>query len=89
MTPYELSISIKVFNEKQKLESEIRKHEIENQLTVAYFNARWQRVGKLSIKDLTEVLKKLNGEDKPKRMTPEEMLNEVKKLNAAFGGTVY
>jgi hypothetical protein len=90
MTPYELSIAIEVFNDKQKQENEKQKHEMESMLTAAYFSAYWQRVEKLSIRNLTEVIKKLHGEQTTKKkMTQQEMLNEIKKLNAAFGGTTY
>lgn len=92
MTPYELTLHILAFNEKQKLEQEKRKIEFEEELTVAYFGAYWQRLEKLSVKNLKEVIDKINHPNKAnkkKQMTNEEMLNKVKKLNAAFGGTSY
>jgi hypothetical protein len=79
MTPYELNLHILDFYEKQKQERE-------DKLTLTYLGAYWQRVEKLSIQHLKKVLDR----DKPKKeMTNQEMLNEVKKLNAAFGGTTY
>ncbi|MEH7093938.1 hypothetical protein [Neobacillus vireti] len=81
MTPYELSVAIMVFNEKSK-------NEMEEKLFVAYHSALWQRVDKLSINNLKEVLDNLNGKVKNKEMTPEEMLEKVKMLNAAFNGEV-
>ncbi|MCM3763443.1 hypothetical protein [Neobacillus niacini] len=88
MTPYELSLCIKDFNEKQKIEHEKRKIQFEEELTVAYFGAYWQRVEKLSIKNLKEVIDKINQPTNKKQMTNEEMLNKVKQLNAALGGEV-
>lgn len=89
MTPYELTLHILAYNEKQKLENEKRKIKFEEELTVAYFGALWQRVEKLSIKNLKELIEKINQPNKKKQMTNEEILNEVKKLNTAFGGTTY
>ncbi|WP_048823744.1 hypothetical protein [Bacillus sp. B-jedd] len=74
-------MAIRVFKAKKK-------SEIENNLIVAYFGARWQRVEKLSFKDLKEAAKLLNGDTKPKQMTADEMYAEVRKLNAAMGGAV-
>jgi hypothetical protein len=84
MTPRELNLCIYAYKEKQKVE-------LEEKLTVSYFGALWQRVDKLSIDNLKDVLKKLEGDqsEQKKKMTPEEMLNEVKKLNATFGGITY
>jgi hypothetical protein len=86
MTPHELNLMILAYKESKK-------QDFEQQLTAAYLNAMWQRKDKLSSDDLKEVINKLNDEQpetkhKPK-MTPEQMLNEVKKLNAAFGGDTY
>jgi hypothetical protein len=88
MTPYELSLCILDFNEKQKAHMENEKAQLENELTVAYFGAYWQRIEKLSPKNLQDILKKLNKPEK-KQMTNEEMLNQIKKLNEAFGGTTF
>jgi SOS-response transcriptional repressor LexA len=88
MTPYELSLCIIDFNEKQKAHIDKEKSQLEEKLMVAYFGAYWQRVEKLSPKNLEDVLKRLNHQEK-KKMTNEEILNEVKKLNAAFGGTTF
>ncbi|MED4206596.1 hypothetical protein [Neobacillus mesonae] len=77
MTPHELALAVEVFNEKQKAENEER-------LILVYAGAAWQRAKKMP--SLKEILRK---EPAKKKMTNEEMLNEVKKLNAALGGITY
>lgn len=63
--------------------NEIEQYRNEQSITQAYMTAAWQRSKKMP--KLSEVLKKV----KPKKpMTSEQMLDEIKKLNAAFGGTV-
>lgn len=75
MTPYQLNLFIKVFNERQKQQKE-------DDLVLTYLGAYWQRVKKMPS------LKKVLGQEKPKQMTAEEMLNKVRQLNAALGGEV-
>lgn len=76
MTPYELSLYLSEYSEKQRLEQE-------EKITLAYLTAYWQRVQKMP--SLKEVL----GKTKPKEaMTPEQMLKQIKLLNAVFGGEV-
>ncbi|MBY0011501.1 hypothetical protein [Paenibacillus typhae] len=53
----------------------------EQELTTAYMAAYWQRVKKMP--SLKDVLKK--GNQRPAQ-SPEQMLAEVQKLNAALGG---
>ena len=90
MTPHQLNLAAQVFNEKQNLESEKHKLQFQENLVVAYYTALWQRVEKLSNENLKEVLDKVNGQqDSKKKQTPDEMFEEVKKLNAALGGTTY
>lgn len=78
MTPYELNLYIRDFNEKQKLQNE-------EKITLTWLGAYWAfRAKKMPS------LKQLLGREQPKKkMTNDEMLNEVKKLNAAFGGDTY
>ncbi|WP_066316973.1 hypothetical protein [Bacillus sp. FJAT-29814] len=76
MTPYELNLKILDYNEK-------RKREDEDKLTLVWLGEYWHRIKKLP--PLKEVL---GHKGKPKQMTNEEMLNEVKRLNAALGGEV-
>ena len=78
MTPYELSLHARVFNEK-------RKYEQEEKLTLAWLGANLHRAKKLPTLD-----KLLDKDKQPvkKKMTDDEMLEQVKMLNALFGGTV-
>lgn len=78
MTPAELGIMIRAFNEKTKADHK-------NELTLAYLTAYWHRVKKMP--KLKEVLNE--EEPKKKKMTAQDMLNEIKRLNEAMGGTVY
>ena len=89
MTPHELNLHVQAFNEQQKAEVEKHKVLFEQSLVTAFYGAYWQRVEKLSWKSLEDVVKKLNKPAEKKQMTQEEMLNEIKRLNAAFGGTTY
>lgn len=76
LTPHEVSVAIQAFAEKTKREQE-------QQIVTAYMNAYWHRVKKMpSIKEV------LGGKLQKKKKTPEEMLEAVKRLNEAFGGTV-
>jgi hypothetical protein len=74
MTPHELSIYADIYAEKAEQERE-------DKITLVWLGAYFQRVEKLP--SLKEVLGK-NDEE----MTDEEMLEQVKKLNALFGGNV-
>lgn len=77
MTPFELNIVITARADRLKQEQEDR-------IVAAYLSAYWQRVRKLpSLKSILE-------ENKPKKpQTAQDMLEEIKRLNAAMGGTVY
>jgi hypothetical protein len=77
MTPHELNLHIQDFNEKQKIENE-------EKLTLTWLGAYWTyRAKKMPS------LKSLLGKEIPKKhMTDEEMLAQVKRLNASFGGEV-
>jgi sulfur relay (sulfurtransferase) DsrC/TusE family protein len=75
MTPYQLSLIIDNYNELKKMESE-------DKLVLTYLGAYWQRVKKMpSIKEILKQPKK--------KMTAEEILAEVKKINTSMGGTTY
>jgi hypothetical protein len=75
MTPNELNLCIQAFNEDQRIQNE-------EKLTLAYLGAYWFRVDKLP--SLNRILGK---ETVKKKMTDEEMFQQVMKLNAMFGGT--
>lgn len=61
------------------------KQQQEDQITVAYLTAYWQRVKQMpSIDSVIGKEKK-----KTKKLTDHEMLNEVIRLNQEFGGTTY
>lgn len=81
MTPYELVLATKVYQEKLQYEEEQR-------IVAAYLTAYWQRVEKL--KSLKSILDELSQSEKTleKEMTDEEMLKVVTQLNAKFGGEV-
>jgi hypothetical protein len=76
MTPYELRLYSEIFVENKQLEQE-------EKLTLAWMGEYFHRIDKLP--PLKEVL---NKQEKTKQMTDEEMLETVKQLNAALGGTV-
>jgi hypothetical protein len=76
LTPHELSILVDAFKEKTKREQEF-------QVVTAYLTAYWHRVKKMP--SMKEILKE---SEVKKKKTPEQMLDVVKQLNAAFGGTV-
>lgn len=78
ITPYELSIYLEAYIEKEEATSQ-------EKLTLVWLGEYYHRIKKLP--NLKDELKKISGE-KNKPMTDNEMLNMVKMLNAQFGGTV-
>lgn len=78
MTPYELSLFIEAYTEKQQAE-------IEEKLTLVWLGEYYHRTKRLP--SLKDELKKLSGE-KNKVMTDAQMLQMVKELNTKFGGEV-
>lgn len=87
MTPYELNVYAEAYFEKQK-------NEFKEKLSLEYYNAYWtiQWLGKNKPKPLKEILNEILNEidtkQEKKVMTDEQMLAQVKVLNALFGGTV-
>lgn len=78
MTPYELSIAIEGFTERKEIE-------MQESVTMAWLGEYYHRIKKLPT--LKEVLKDFGPKQKQKKqMTDDEMLAEVKRLNALFGG---
>jgi hypothetical protein len=58
------------------------KNDYDNQITIAYLTAYWHRVERMP--KLKDILKQ-----EPKEQTPDQMLAEIKKLNALMGGSTY
>lgn len=76
MTPYQLNLCILDHNRRKKAEDE-------EKIILTYLGAYWQRVKRLPS------LKSIMGTKAPKkRMTPEEMLAEIKRINKELGGEV-
>lgn len=77
LTPREFEVLVKAYHERNKRETE-------QQIVAAYLTAYWHRVKKMpSLKDVLG-----HKHTQKQKKTPEEMLEVVKRLNAAFGGTV-
>lgn len=79
LTPYEISIIIKAKNQ-------AREEETKEKIAVAYMTALWtaQWFSKKKPKPLDEILQI----KQKKEMSDQEMLAQVKNLNAIFGGEV-
>lgn len=80
LTPYEFFLKVEAYGIE-------RERDREDKITQAWLNARWtiQWLGKKSQHppSLNELLNK-----KSKTMSSDDMLNEVKRLNAMFGGKI-
>lgn len=75
ITPFELNVAAKGYARRQEQKQK-------QSIYQAYLISRWVWAKKIDIK-------KYLGENKPKRrMTDEEMLAQVRALNAIFGGEV-
>ena len=77
MTPYELSLSVEAHFEKQQAE-------MKDKLTLVWLGEYYHRTKRLP--NLQKELKKLTGEIEKPVMTDDQMLQQVKRLNAQFGG---
>lgn len=77
MTPYELSICIESFQERQQAE-------LQNSVTLAWLREYYHRQKYLP--DLKKELAKLSGVSE--EMSDEDMLKMVKNLNLQFGGEI-
>lgn len=77
MTAYEFNLKVEAYQER-KIEKE------EMALTVAYLNAGWQRAKKMP--KLDKYLRKES--KKQKRQTPQEMFDQILRMNAALEGEV-
>ena len=86
ITPYELRIAIRGFRKRKEAESEEYQAKFKNEQDLlvyqAYLISRWVWAKKV---DINAILKE---KPKKKEMTDDEILQEVLKLNAMFGGEV-
>jgi hypothetical protein len=78
MTPYELSLCIEAYLERQEAE-------MKDRLTLVWLGEYYHRTKRLP--KLQDELKKITGEASKPVMTDDQMLEMVKSLNAQFGGT--
>ena len=76
MTPYELNLVAKAYQERQQRETKER-------ISQAYLISRWVWAKRI---DINSILAKVGQERK--EMTDEQMLATVKALNALFGGKI-
>jgi hypothetical protein len=86
ITPYELRTAIKGFGKRKEREAEEYQAKFKNEQDLltyqAYLISRWVWAKKV---DINAILKE---KPKKKEMTDDEMLQQVMKLNALFGGEV-
>ena len=78
MTPAELNLSAEIYAEKKKQEEQ-------NMIIQAYLISRWVWAKDVPIE---RILNELGGNKEKKEMTDEQMLAQVKVLNALFGGEI-
>ncbi len=78
MTPYELSLAAEAFHE-------LKTAELEQNITMAWLGEYYHRIKHLP--NLKDEIRKLTNKE-PEEMTDDEMLEQVKRLNAMMGGTV-
>lgn len=76
MSPYELSLYIEARFEREE-------NEMKERLSLVWLGEYYHRTKRLP--KLSDELKKISGDSK-KVMSPEQMLETVKALNAQFGG---
>jgi hypothetical protein len=77
MTPYELSLHVEAYFEKEEAETSER-------LTLVWLGEYYHRTKRLP--KLKDELKKITGQTNKKSMSDDEMLETVKRLNVQFGG---
>jgi len=76
MTPRELNLHIQVYNEMSREKSE-------EELVVAYLTAYWNRVRRMP--NLRNILSSIRPREE---MSDEQLLAQIKAMNAAMGGEV-
>lgn len=88
LSPYQLGLIVQDFNERKQEELRLKEIEIDEKLRVTYLAALW--TSRFVWQKKPPSYEKLMEQNKPKKvMTPEEILEEVKSLNASLGGTFY
>lgn len=85
-----MSVRVEIYNE-NKLEETIEKAQLS--LTTAYYTEAFQRTKELEdlsyyIDNLEQSYKKLLNKEENKAQTQDQMLNQIKVLNAAYGGNI-
>lgn len=78
MTPREFHIYIDSYSKRREIEQK-------ESIYQAYLISRWVWQKKV---DIDKILKNAFAPTKSKKMTPEQMLAQVKALNALFGGEI-
>jgi hypothetical protein len=88
MTPWQLNIKMQAYEEIKRIEAEEYHAKLNNdyELSImqAWITANWARSKRMP--NLDKVLNQ--NKPKQKEMTDEQMLNQIKALNAMFGGAV-
>lgn len=88
MTPRQMGIRMQAYEETKRIEADEYQAKLNNdyELSIiqAWLTANWSRAKRMPN------LEKVLGKNKPKQkeMTDEQMLNQIKALNAMFGGAV-
>ena len=77
MTPYELSLCVEAYFEKQE-------SEMKDRLTLVWLGEYYHRTKRMP--SLQKELRKITGEEEKTTMTDDQMLQTVKRINAQFGG---
>ena len=77
LTPQELNIIIEIYSQKHK-------ESYKEKITVAFYNAYFQRVQKMP--KLENILNNIDNAGKKKEMSDEEMFRTIKKFAVEFGG---
>ena len=83
MTPYELNLTANSYRKKQKSKYKVDQKQLAYE---AYLISRWVWAKNVKIEEILGRIDEV--QEKTKEMTDEQMLNQVKVLNAMFGGSV-
>ena len=95
LTPKEFNYVVEAYIQHQNEDVEKQKVRTEELVSIVYMNAIWVRCKRMpTLKKVLEDMEKARKQvkkqpDKGKKMTSKAVLNTVKALNAALGGTTY